>query len=638
MHGAEEVLGKIQRLATLALGVPASAFLAADDARPWEDPAPVSAAPDEFGRRVWQRNEPIIVPDAHDDPRFVHPPAGIRGYLGVPLRDRNGVAIGTLSVRDPAPRAWTPEEVELLTGLAGTAATELLLRRELGERRRAEEGLGDAEERFDSFMDHCALRESAQRLNEAQRIARLGSWEWHVGTDSSVWSDQLYRLLGREPGSVEPSGRVFMQTLHPDDLSGYSAALEVALARGTPLDTTFRVVHADGTVLHLHAQGTVDVDASGRAVRLAGTLLDVSERAAAAQAEQASEERYRQIVKAAGDIIYEVDPAGRFTYANPASLRILGYETGEVVGRHYSELVRPDYRPRAADLYARQVYERIPTTYLEFPAVARDGREIWIGQIVQIVEAGGVVRGLRAVARDISTRHEIERMKDEFISIVSHELRTPLTSIRGSLGLLGSGKLDLSGERARRLVEIARENTDRLIRLINDMLDIERIETGAIAMRLEAVSSKALVDQAVDTVRGLAERAGVTIETDVHVFELRADPDRVIQVLTNLISNAVKFSRADAGSVVSVEARAGESAARFNVTDRGRGIPADKLETIFERFQQVDSTDSREKGGTGLGLAISRSIVQQHGGAIRVESEPGQGSTFTFTIPFANPP
>lgn len=635
MQGAEEVLGKIGRLATLAFGVPASAFIGADDASPCGDAAAFTAGQDAYLRHLWKSGEPVVIADTHDDSRVIHPPPGIRAFLGVPLRDGNGMVIGALSVRDPAPRAWTPEDVELLEGFSSTAASELLLRRELGERRLTGAVAGDATERQTT---EAALRESAQRLNEAQRIARLGSWEWRVGANSISWSDQLYRLLGLEPGSVEPTRTVFMRHLHRDDRAGYSAALGVALAHGTPLDTSFRVVHADGTVLHLHAHGTVDVGADGRAVRLAGTLQDVSEREAAAHAVRASEERYRQIVEAAGDIIYEVGPEGRFTYANPASLRILGYETGEVVGRHYSELVRADYRSRAADLYARQVHGRIPTTYLEFPAVARDGREIWIGQIVQIVEEHGAVRGLHAVARDISARHEVERMKDEFISIVSHELRTPLTSIRGSLGLLSSGKLDLAGESARRLVEIARENSERLIRLINDMLDIERIETGAIAMRLDPVSSTALADQAVDTVRGMAERAGVTIETDVHPFEIRVDPDRMVQVLTNLVSNAVKFSPADAGSVVTVEARAGEEEACFRVIDRGRGIPADKLETIFERFQQVDSTDSREKGGTGLGLAISRGIVQQHGGSIRVESEPGQGSTFTFVIPFARTP
>ena len=488
MHGAKEVLARIQRLASLALRTPASAFTPVDD-----------ADADAFSRRVWQGGEPVAVDDARPDAHGDAPP-GVRAYLGVPLRDWAGAVVGTLSVHDPEPRAWTAHDVELLQGLASAVAAELTLRHELRERRRAE-----------------SARESAE--------------------------------------------------------------------------------------------------------------LDV----------RASEERYRQIVEAAGDIIYEVDPEGHFTYANPASLRILGYETGEVVGRHYSELVRPDYRPRAAGLYARQVLERIPTTYLEFPAVARDGREIWIGQIVQVVEEDGVVRGLHAVARDISARHEVERMKDEFISIVSHELRTPLTSIRGSLGLLGSGKLDLSGQQARRLVEIATENSERLIRLVNDMLDIERIETGAIAMAPAVVSSADVVAQAMDTVRGMAERAGVLLRAHAQPFDLWADADRIVQVLTNLVANAVKFSPADAGAAVVVDVRVDGAAGRFRVTDQGRGIPADKLETVFERFQQVDSTDSREKGGTGLGLAISRSIVQQHGGTIRVESEPGRGSTFTFTLPLHPP-
>jgi signal transduction histidine kinase len=235
---------------------------------------------------------------------------------------------------------------------------------------------------------------------------------------------------------------------------------------------------------------------------------------------------------------------------------------------------------------------------------------------------------------DAAYRRQMERLKDELVSIVAHELRTPLTSIRGSLGLLASGKLDPRSSQGQRLVEIAAQNSDRLVRLVNDMLDLERLESGALGLEQAATPADRLVEQAVDAVRGAAQEAGVRLAADVRPdLALWADADRAVQVLVNLLSNAVKFSPAGAQVRVTAERRGDE--ALFQVRDRGRGIPHDQLEAIFERFRQVDSSDARKKGGTGLGLAISRSIVHQHGGRIWVASALGQGSTFFFTLPLA---
>ena len=222
-------------------------------------------------------------------------------------------------------------------------------------------------------------------------------------------------------------------------------------------------------------------------------------------------------------------------------------------------------------------------------------------------------------------------MKDEFISVVSHELRTPLTSIRGSLGLLASGVLGPMPESGQRMLDIAVSNTDRLVRLINDILDIERIESGKVSMDKKICDSANLVRQAVEVVQPIAAKSNIALRASADSVRLRADPDRLVQVLTNVLSNALKFS--SPGKSVEISAHRQGSELAIRVTDEGRGIPPDKLEAIFGRFQQVDASDSREKGGTGLGLAISRSIVQQHDGRIWVESTLGVGSTFTVAIP-----
>ncbi len=232
---------------------------------------------------------------------------------------------------------------------------------------------------------------------------------------------------------------------------------------------------------------------------------------------------------------------------------------------------------------------------------------------------------------DIRRRGEVERIKDELVSVVSHELRTPLTSIRGSLGLLASGKLGPLSPQGERMLQTANQNADRLVRLIGDTLDLERLES---TMPLERgwTEVERVVLPAVETLRGAAEERGVLLESFIPPgLALNVDADRVEQVLVNLLSNAVKFS--PPGAVVKLAAERRGAEVLFAVVDRGRGIPAGQLEHVFERFRQVDSSDAREKGGTGLGLAICRSIVQQHGGRIWAASEVGAGSTFFFTLP-----
>jgi CheY-like chemotaxis protein/anti-sigma regulatory factor (Ser/Thr protein kinase) len=185
------------------------------------------------------------------------------------------------------------------------------------------------------------------------------------------------------------------------------------------------------------------------------------------------------------------------------------------------------------------------------------------------------------------------------------------------------------------MIEIAVENTDRLVRLINDILDIERIDSGQIDMHQERCDTAELVRSAIQSVAQVAAQAEVELVAETEAIAVVADPDRILQTLTNLISNAIKFSPAGTAVRVSCERRGEEVC--FAVRDEGRGIPSDKLETIFERFQQVDASDSREKGGTGLGLAICRTIVERHGGRIWADSELGAGSTFSFVLPHRAP-
>ena len=228
---------------------------------------------------------------------------------------------------------------------------------------------------------------------------------------------------------------------------------------------------------------------------------------------------------------------------------------------------------------------------------------------------------------------ESERIKDEFLSVVGHELRTPLTSIRGSLGLLEGGVLGELSQDAANMVAVAVINTDRLVRLINDILDIERMAAGRLSLEPAEINAAKLVKQSIQVVQATADAAKITLHSDVDHVTVIADADRIVQALVNLLGNAIKFSTA--GSTVTVTVTREQQGALFSVKDTGRGIPADRLEGIFQRFRQVDASDAREKGGTGLGLPIARGIVNQHGGRMWAESHDGEGSTLRFTLPIA---
>jgi PAS domain S-box-containing protein len=367
-------------------------------------------------------------------------------------------------------------------------------------------------------------------------------------------------------------------------------------------------------------------------------------RARATEAEQrarreAEREAYlRAVMDSATEGIVAVDGDGIATFANPAAARMYGYSTEEIVGRRMHDLVhhsRPDGSPYPAD--ECPVFDAIrsgePRTVSDEVFWRKDGSSFPAEYRVQSMIVDGEVIGAVNTFFDITERLAVERMKDEFVSVVSHELRTPLTSIRGSLGLMEGGVLGELSPEAQNMLGIAITNADRLVRLINDILDAERIESGKAPMEMRQADLALLMRRTGDLMAPAAEEAGVTLEVAPTRALLLADPDRIIQTLVNLVGNAVKFS--GSGTTVQLEGEVTGDHVVVRVLDQGPGIPADVRETIFDRFAQVESGSTRAKGGSGLGLAIARGIVEQHGGRIRVEPRAGGGSAFIFDLPLA---
>jgi PAS domain S-box-containing protein len=346
---------------------------------------------------------------------------------------------------------------------------------------------------------------------------------------------------------------------------------------------------------------------------------------------QQSEALFRSLSESAPIGIFRNDVEGKCTYTNPHCQEITGSTLEETLGDGWQQFIHPEdlkklLPQRSAEMAAKQ------EALVELRHIHKDGR-VRLCQIkaAPILSATHELLGYVGTVEDITERRAIEQMKNEFISIVSHELRTPLASIRGSLGLLAADVLKDDPDTAQHMLDIAVVETERLVRLVSDILDLERLESNKIALDKQWCSAAALMQQSVEVLQPLAEENQIDLSYSPLEFQIWAAPDRIIQTLVNLLSNAIKFS--PPSSHVTLTASIQANRILFQVQDQGRGIPANQLETIFGRFHQVDASDSRNEGGTGLGLAICRNIIQQHGGQIWAESTVGQGSTFCFTLP-----
>lgn len=349
-----------------------------------------------------------------------------------------------------------------------------------------------------------------------------------------------------------------------------------------------------------------------------------------------SEARFSTLANSAPVLLWMADEMGNYTFFNQTWLAFTGRALSQELDDGWQAGIHPDDRPTCAAIGTSAI-ARCEAFEREYRLQRADGHYRWIlDRGVPRFDADGEFRGYIGTCTDISDRREIERLKDEFVSVVSHELRTPLTSILGALDLLASGTLASQPEQSQHMLTVAARNADRLVRLINDILDIERIESGKVKMAKQVCDAAELMETAIETTRALAAGADIELSVTPLHAHLWADSDRIIQVLTNLLGNAIKFSPPGATVYLEAELLTAPglgSQVRLRVRDRGRGIPTDKLESIFGRFQQVDASDARQKGGTGLGLAICRTILQQHDGRIWAESALGAGSTFTFELP-----
>ncbi|MBT9288386.1 PAS domain S-box protein [Prosthecodimorpha staleyi] len=456
-----------------------------------------------------------------------------------------------------------------------------------------------------------------------------------VRTYVSPASIDILGLAPEEMLDVQP-----WALIHPDDCEGVRAVFERVRGGCERATISARYRHKDGRWVWIDASlRLMREPPSNEPIGILIVARDVTRAREAEAALRASEETFRDAMQWASIGMALVDTTGKWLTVNTALCGLFGYAQDELMQTNLMMLSHPDDIKIDLDQQYRLMAEECTSYQIEKRYVHKCGATIWTQQSVSLARGPDrTPRNLIVQLVDITGRKEIDQLKGEFISTVSHELRTPLTSIRGSLGLVLGTMVNALPARAAQLVEIAHKNSERLLPLINDILDLDKLSSGLMRFDMERLEIAALVEQAAASTKVLMEHHSLTLRQRVTVTgaPVIVDAGRFIQVLTNLLSNAAKFSPRDATVEIAVERRG--SLIRVSVSDQGPGIPDEFRSRIFTRFSQADSAITRKKGGSGLGLHISKQLIERMDGSIGFESEVERGTTFWIDLPLAPDP
>ena len=685
----EQAFDDLVKLAAAICGTPIALISLVDSGRQWFkariglDVCETSREISFCAHALLAPHQILEVPDALQDNRFSENPLvrgkpHIRFYAGAPLLTTRGEVIGTLCVIDTKPHQLDDAQRSNLVILSRQVVAQLELRRSLHDICRSKE---------------LACKHAAQ-LAEAQRVSHTGSWYWEIGSDTVTWTDELFRIHGLKRQSVPVSREICLGCLHPDDRALCLQVVEKALQDHQPFRWEFRGVRPDGEVRLLQSTGEVILGLDGHPIEMLGTVQDITEQKAAQAALNASQIRYQTLFECCADAIFILGTDGpnfgRILSANSAAATMHGYSLEELLQLSVQDLDTPASAAAAGERF-RQIQQG-RTLVFEVEHRRKDGSVFPVEVTASPMEVDGEICVL-AIDRDITTHKQAEqdlhttraaaeaanadlcetnrqmeesiqranrmaieaevasRAKSEFLATMSHEIRTPMNGIIGFASLLA--ETDLTPDQHEQ-IDIIRSSGETLLTLINDILDFSKIEAGRMELEHAPYDLRATVQQTLAVLRARATPKNVELRIKIHPAvpaTIVGDETRLRQVLLNLASNAIKFtecgevevevrccelrvSRPDASSLMQTSPPSGGEIIdlHFTVRDTGIGIPPDRLNRLFKSFSQVDSSTTRRYGGTGLGLVISKRLCELMGGGIHVESTPGFGSAFHFTI------
>jgi PAS domain S-box-containing protein len=576
-------------------------------------------------------NSVLVVKDALSDARFANNPSVlgapfIRFYAGAVLTTEDGHNLGALCIIDTKKRP-IPNDADLqyLCTLAKMVVDQL----ELSRARKI-------------------LDEQHRLLKSAETMSGVGHWHFDLISQLITWSDEVFRIHGLPLSDIAPEFEMIQQLYHEDDRATLTQLVGRAVDAGEGYEFQLRIRRPDGSIRHTIAKAECVLDSSGKTASIFGVFQDVTAHYAAAASLAASERHYRLLADNVSDVIAIYGADGIFRYISPSISRLLGYAPDELLGQTPFRIIHVDDHERVARELRLAAHAGTEAT-VEYRALTKGGDVKWLeakprfhrddaGALVEITDSVRDVteRRVRETALQ-EAKLEAEKAtqaKATFLANMSHEIRTPMNGVIGFTELLLSGQL---AEEQRRHVQLIAESGRAMMRLLNDILDISKIDSGQMRIAREPSDLRHLIRNAAQVMKPVtrAKAVDISVRVDPKVpAYIESDELRLRQIVLNLIGNAAKFTECGWVEVhASVEEAAGLPTLRIDVSDSGIGIASEQLDLIFQQFAQVDTTIARRFGGTGLGLPISAELVRLMGGTIAVESELGKGTTFTVRLP-----
>jgi PAS domain S-box-containing protein len=491
------------------------------------------------------------------------------------------------------------------------------------------------------------LKESEDKLSLALKVANMGYWEYEAATNKVHWSKRHEKLFGISYDEFGGTLEAVQEIVHPADREMGERNLKNALLNKEPFINTYRVMHQNGEIRWLYSYGNVIIDENDNPTGIFGITQDITHYKLALINLKESEEKFRMIVEHSSELIYSIDLNGYFQYASPSWEKITGWKPEEVVGKLYKEIISEEYHVHLWEYFTNTI-KNGNQGFVQYQIFYSDGSLHWHESTVSpVYDEEGNPEIIIGMCRDIEDRikweqeliqakniaEENNRLKTAFLQNMSHEIRTPLNGIIGYSSLLNNE--GLSDDETSEFLNTIEKSSNRLLHLVDNILDISKIETGQMKKNIQQFQVYYLINEIGEMFLTEATAKNLKIETtgcNEEMF-IYSDYRMIFSILQNIVENAIKFSTE---GTITIGCQKEQSGILFFVRDFGAGIPKDKLEVIFDRFVQSETSLNRNYEGAGIGLSISKGLVDLLGGKIWAESELTKGSTFYVSIPDEN--